>query len=143
MESSAGTPGAPRRSPALAQVLSIVPGLGQLYYGAAVRGLQYFAGTVTPAALLAVLFAYNELLAWRLVGAVHPLLRLFILLFSELLELTLLIVAVSFWIAAWHDAKQGMLARNAGAERHPTWWFVKVKQFLFDDPETEEAAPHE
>ena len=49
----------------------------------------------------------------------------------------LVVIFVSFWIAASWDARQGTIARNERREYHPRWWYVKVKEFLFDDPEEE------
>ncbi|HEV3232758.1 MAG TPA: hypothetical protein VG245_10960, partial [Candidatus Dormibacteraeota bacterium] len=99
---------------------------------------QYLAATLGAGALLAVLF-FNTGNLWLLLvqTGIHPLLRLLVLVLSELLELGLLISMISFWIAAWWDAKQGTLALNAAHPHRPTWWFVKVKRFLFDDPDVE------
>ena len=43
----------------MARTISIVPGLGQLYYGAPRRGLQYLAGVVVPALLAALLYEWS------------------------------------------------------------------------------------
>jgi len=127
------------RSPVAARLLSIVPGLGQLYYGAPLRALQYFGGVIGVFGVAALLFVFNELIAFDLNG-VGPILRLVGLLLLELLELSLVVFAISHWIAASWDARQGTIARNAGTAYAPTWWFVKLKRFLFDDPDDAEAT---
>src|ERR1700682_4578570 len=48
-----------RRNPRLARAISIVPGLGQLYYGAPKRALQYAAGVVVPGALAAAIYEWS------------------------------------------------------------------------------------
>jgi hypothetical protein len=114
-------------------MMSIVPGLGQLYYGAAVRAAQYFAGVVVPAALVVLIYR------WTMVDlAIVPLgglIKSLLFLASEILNLVLVIIFISFWIAASWDARQGTIALNEGREYLPKWWYVKVKEFLFDDPE--------
>jgi hypothetical protein len=125
-----------RRHPRVARLLSIVPGLGQLYYGAPKRALQYLAGVVVPAGLVALI--YRETMVDIAGLDMSGLLKSVIFLVSELVNLALVVTAISFWIAASWDAKQGAIAVNEGVERHPTWWYVKVKQFLFDDPEEDE-----
>jgi hypothetical protein len=122
------------RSPRVARTISIVPGTGQLYYGARKRAAQYFAGVALPLGLLVLLFAYNEYLTFHM-SVLGSAMRLGGVLLLELIELTLLIIGVCFWIAASWDARQGTIARNEGRDYHPTWWYVKVKQFLFEDPE--------
>jgi hypothetical protein len=127
-----------RRSPRLARWLSIIPGLGQMYYGAPRRAAQYLAGVVMPAVLAALIYSYSFDL-----GAIHAgaLLTSLAFVLSELVVLSLIVALVSFWIAAGWDARQGTIALNEGRAHEPVWWFVKVKQFLFDDPEeTEEET---
>ena len=127
-----------RRSPRLARWLSIIPGLGQIYYGAPRRAAQYLAGVVMPAVLAALIYSYSYDL-----GAIHAgaLLTSLAFVVSELVVLSLIVALVSFWIAAGWDAQQGTIALNEGRRHEPVWWFVKVKQFLFDDPEeTEEEG---
>ena len=128
-----------RRNPRLARWMSIVPGLGQLYYGAPKRAVQYLAGVLLPAALAAVIYQWSLFdLATAPIGGLA---KSIAFLASELVVLTLLIIFVSFWIAASWDARQGTIALNEGREHHPKWWYVKVKEFLFDDPEpTEEET---
>jgi hypothetical protein len=118
----------------VARVISIVPGLGQLYYGAPKRALQYLAGVVLSGLGAALVYNLSFDLAhlgispaWTSIG----------FLVSELAALTLVISAVCFWIAASWDARQGTIALNQQQPYHPIWWFVKVKRFLFDDPEEE------
>jgi hypothetical protein len=132
-------PVGPRRNPRLARWMSIVPGLGQLYYGAPKRAVQYLAGVLLPAALAAVIYQWSLFdLATAPIGGLA---KSVAFLASELVVLTLLIIFVSFWIAASWDARQGTIALNEGREHHPKWWYVKVKEFLFDDPEpTEEET---
>jgi hypothetical protein len=125
-----------QRSPRLARVISIVPGLGQLYYGAPKRGAQYFAGVVLPALAAALVYSYSFDMAFLGVG---PLVTLLLFVVSELVALALVITFISFWIAASWDARQGTVAANEGRLHAPKWWFVKVKEFLFDDPEEAEA----
>ena len=129
----------PRRNPRLARMMSIIPGLGQLYYGAPKRAGQYLAGVLLPAALAAVIYQWSLFdLATAPIGGLA---KSIAFLASELVVLTLLIIFVSFWIAASWDARQGTIALNEGREHHPKWWYVKVKEFLFDDPEpTEEET---
>jgi hypothetical protein len=116
--------------------MSIVPGLGQLYYGAPKRAAQYLAGVLVPAALAAAIYEWSLFdLATAPIGG---LVKSLALLLSELVVLTLVITFVSFWIAASWDARQGAMALNEGREHHPKWWYVKVKEFLFDDPEPTE-----
>jgi hypothetical protein len=124
-----------RRSPRLARWLSIIPGLGQIYYGAPWRAAQYLAGVVVPAVLAALIYSYSYDL-----GAIHAgaLLTSLAFVVSELVVLSLIVALVSFWIAAGWDARQGTIALNEGRRHQPVWWFVKVKQFLFDDPEERE-----
>jgi hypothetical protein len=125
-----------RRNPRLARAISIVPGLGQLYYGAHKRGLQYVAGVVVPAALAAAIYEWSLFdLATAPIGGLAKSLAF---LFSELVVLTLVVVSLSFWIAASWDARQGTIALNEGREHQPKWWYIKVKEFLFDDPEPNE-----
>jgi hypothetical protein len=127
-----------RRSPRLARWLSIIPGLGQIYYGAPWRAAEYLAGVVVPAVLAALIYSYSYDL-----GAIHAgaLLTSLAFVVSELVVLSLIVALVSFWIAAGWDARQGTIALNEGRRHQPVWWFVKVKQFLFDDPEeTEEEG---
>jgi hypothetical protein len=121
-----------RRNPKIGQALSVVPGLGQVYYGAPLRGLQYLAGVVVPGVLALVTY-YLSFDLGRL--GVGPIFTGIGLLLSLLLALSLVVTMVSFWIAAWWDAKQGTIAANAGAEYRPRWWYVKLKEFLFDDPD--------
>lgn len=125
-----------RRSPRLARWLSIIPGLGQIYYGAPRRAAQYLAGVVMPAVLAALIYSYSYDL-----GAIHAgaLLTSLAFVVSELVVLSLIVALVSFWIAAGWDAQQGTIALNEGRRHEPVWWFVKVKQFLFDDPEETEV----
>jgi hypothetical protein len=119
--------------------MSIVPGLGQLYYGAPKRAVQYLAGVLLPAALAAVIYQWS--LFDLAIAPIGGLAKSIAFLASELVVLTLLIIFVSFWIAASWDARQGTIALNEGREHHPKWWYVKVKEFLFDDPEpTEEET---
>ena len=120
------------RNPKLARAISVVPGLGQLYYGAPRRAAQYLAGVVVSAALAAALYSYTFDLANLGAG---PLVTSIGFLLSELVVLSLVVSMISFWIAASWDAKQGTTALVEGREYHPRWWFVKVKQFLFDDPD--------
>ncbi|MFY9614889.1 MAG: hypothetical protein WAT58_05765 [Candidatus Dormiibacterota bacterium] len=124
------------RNPRVARVISIIPGLGQLYYGAPVRAAQYFAGVVVPAVLAALVYSYSFDLGFLGVG---PLATMLLFLVSELVGLTLVITFISFWIAASWDARQGTIAINEGRAYAPKWWYVKVKEFLFDDPEEGEA----
>jgi TM2 domain-containing membrane protein YozV len=124
-----------RRSPRLARLLSIVPGLGQLYYGAWVRAVQYLAGVVVPAVLAALIYSYSFDLGTVNAGAIVTSIAFVI---SELVVLSLIVAMVSFWIAASWDARQGTIALNEGRPYHPVWWFVRVKQFLFDDPDDSE-----
>jgi hypothetical protein len=128
------------RNPLLAQALSIVPGLGQVYYGAYVRGAQYFAGVVGSIVLAAATYIYSFDLANLHAGPVFTSIAFIV---SELVALSLVVCFFSFWIAAWWDAKQGSLARIDGRVHAPKWWFVKVKEFLFDDPEDEIGERHE
>lgn len=125
-----------RRSPRLARWLSIIPGLGQIYYGAPWRAAEYLAGVVVPAVLAALIYSYSYDL-----GAIHAgaLLTSLAFVVSELVVLSLIVALVSFWIAAGWDAQQGTIALNEGRRHEPVWWFVKVKQFLFDDPEETEV----
>ena len=123
------------RNPRVARVISIIPGLGQLYYGAPVRAAQYFGGVVGFATLAALLYSYSFDLTYLHLGALTTSL---LFLASELVALTLVITFVSFWIAASWDARQGSIAVNEGRAHQPKWWFVKVKEFLFDDPEETE-----
>jgi len=117
-------------------VISILPGLGQLYYGAPVRAVQYFAGVLVPATLAALVYSYSFDLAFLHVG---PLATLLLFVVSELVALALVITSISFWIAASWDARQGAIAVNEGRDHRPKWWYVKVKEFLFDDPEETDA----
>ncbi len=125
------------RSPRLARVISVIPGLGQLYYGAPVRALQYLAGVALSftgaAAVYIVSFNMTQLGVGPLVAGIG-------FIVSELVSLSLVISAISFWIAASWDARQGSIALNEGREYAPKWWYVKVKEFLFDDPEEEVSA---
>jgi len=122
-----------RRSPRAARWLSIVPGLGQLYYGARKRAAQYFAGVAVPALLAALVYQWSLFdLATAPLGGLGKSLAF---LFSELVVLSLVVALFSFWIAASWDARQGTIALNEGREHRPKWWYVKVKEFLFDDPE--------
>jgi TM2 domain-containing membrane protein YozV len=122
-----------RRSPRVARWLSIIPGLGQLYYGAHRRAVQYFAGVVVPAFLAALIYQWSLFdLATAPIGGLGKSLAF---LLSELVVLTLVVVLFSFWIAAGWDARQGTIALNEGREHRPKWWYIKVKEFLFDDPE--------
>jgi hypothetical protein len=122
-----------RRSPRVARWLSIIPGFGQLYYGARKRAAQYFAGVVVPGLLAAVIYQWSLFdLATAPIGGLGKSLAF---LLSELIVLSLVVVLFSFWIAAGWDARQGTIALNDGREHRPKWWYVKVKEFLFDDPE--------
>ena len=127
------------RSGAFARVISIIPGLGQLYYGAPVRALQYFLGVTLSFVGAAIGYSLSFSLAQ--LGA-NPILTSVGFLVSELVALSLVVSAISFWIAASWDARQGSIAVSEGREHAPKWWFVKVKEFLFDDPE-EEVSPDE
>ncbi|MHB8507508.1 MAG: hypothetical protein ACYDGR_02520 [Candidatus Dormibacteria bacterium] len=127
-------PAAGARKPRLARVISIVPGLGQFYYGAPKRGIQYFAGVVLSFGI--ALEVYNATFDLMRVG-LNPVLNSIALLASLLLALSLVVSGVCFWIAASWDARQGTRALLEGREHKPTWWFIKTKQFLFDDPEGE------
>jgi hypothetical protein len=122
-----------RRSPRVARAISIVPGLGQLFYGAPRRAVQYFLGVVVPAALGAAIYQWSIFDLARF--AIDPLVKSLAFLVSELVVLSLVVTLVSFWIAASWDARQGTIALNEGRDHRPKWWFVKVKEFLFDDPE--------
>ena len=122
------------RNPILARTISILPGLGQVYYGAPLRGLLYLGGVVGSGVGAALVYDLSYDLA-RL--GLSPLLTSIGFLISELVALALVVSMVSFWIAASWDARQGALAHNQGLEHRPTWWFVKVKRFLFDDPDEE------
>lgn len=135
METVYTTAPARKRNPRLARVISIIPGLGQLYYGAPRRAVQYLAGVAVPMVLAVLLYEWSlfDLARYEISG----LLKSFAFLASELVVLSLVITSVSFWIAASWDARQGTIAFNEGRERHPKWWYVKVKEFLFDDPEEE------
>lgn len=124
-----------KRNPRLARTISIVPGLGQVYYGAPRRGLQYLAGVVVPALLAALLYQWSLFDLARM--EISGLLKSFAFLASELVVLGLVVTFVSFWIAASWDARQGTIALNEGRDYQPRWWYVKVKEFLFDDPEEE------
>lgn len=124
-----------KRNPRLARTISIVPGLGQLYYGAPRRGLQYLAGVVVPAVLAVLLYEWSLFDLARM--EISGLLKSFAFLGSELVVLSLVVILVSFWIAASWDARQGTIALNEGRPYQPRWWYVKVKEFLFDDPEEE------
>lgn len=112
-----------------------MPGLGQLYYGAPKRGLQYLAGVAVPAFLAALLYEWSLFDLARM--EIGGLLKSFAFLASELVVLSLVVTFISFWIAASWDARQGTIALNEGREYRPKWWYVKVKEFLFDDPEEE------
>jgi len=130
------TPAAgPRKNPRLARTISIVPGLGQLYYGAPKRALQYLAGVAVPAALAALLYEWSLFDLARM--QISGLLKSFAFLASELVVLSLVVTFISFWIAASWDARQGTIALNERRDYRPKWWYVKVKEFLFDDPEEE------
>ena len=123
-----------KRNPRLARMISIVPGLGQVYYGAPVRAAQYFAGVVVSFVAAALVFNSSfDLARLRL----DPTITGIALVLSELVVLSLIVSAISFWIAASWDARQGSIAATEGREYHPKWWYVKVKEFLFDDPEEE------
>jgi len=122
------------RSPAMARMISIVPGLGQLYYGAPVRALQYLAGVVLSFAGAAGVYSLSFAMTQMGVG---PLVAGVGFIVSELVALSLVVSAISFWIAAGWDARQGSIALNEGRAYAPKWWYVKVKEFLFDDPEEE------
>ncbi|MEA2684219.1 MAG: hypothetical protein QOK05_2547 [Chloroflexota bacterium] len=124
-----------KRNPRLARVISIIPGLGQLYYGAPRRGAQYFAGVALPMILAVLLYEWSlfDLARYEIGG----LLKSFAFLASELVVLSLVVTFISFWIAASWDARQGTIAFNEGRAHQPKWWYVKVKEFLFDDPEEE------
>lgn len=124
-----------RRSPRVARLLSIIPGLGQLYYGAWIRAFQYLAGVVAPALLAALIYSYSFDLGSVNAGAIVTSIAFVV---SELVVLSLVVAMVSFWIAASWDARQGTIALNEGRPYRPVWWFVRVKQFLFDDPEDSE-----
>jgi hypothetical protein len=123
------------RSPRVARLISILPGAGQLYYGAWLRALQYLLGVTVPALLAGLVYNYSFDLGRLGLG---PALTGVALVLSELVALTLVVAFVSFWIAASWDARQGTIARNEGRDYHPTWWYVKVKQFLFEDPDEEQ-----
>lgn len=123
------------RNPRLARGISILPGLGQLYYGAPRRALQYLLGVLVPAGLAAALYQWSIFDLARF--EISPLVKSLAFLLSELVVLSLVVVFISFWIAASWDARQGSIAVNEGRIHHPTWWYVKVKEFLFDDPEEE------
>ena len=124
---------APRRNPRLARVISIIPGLGQLYYGAPKRGLQYLVGVLLPAALAVLVYQWSLFdLARMPIGGLW---KSFAFLASELVVLSLVITFISFWIAASWDARQGAIAVSEGREHRPKWWYVKLKEFLFDEPE--------
>ena len=124
-----------KKNPRLARTISIVPGLGQVYYGAPRRGLQYLAGVVVPAFLAALLYEWSLFDLARM--EISGLLKSFAFLASELVVLSLVVTVVSFWIAASWDARQGTIALNEGRDYQPRWWYVKVQEFLFDDPEEE------
>ena len=123
------------RNPRLARGISIVPGLGQLYYGAPKRALQYLLGVLVPTALAAAIYQWSIFDLARF--EINPLFKGLAFLASELVVLSLVVTLISFWIAASWDARQGSIARNEGREHQPKWWYVKVKEFLFDDPEEE------
>jgi TM2 domain-containing membrane protein YozV len=124
-----------RRNPHLARWISIIPGLGQLYYGAPRRALQYLAGVLVPMLLALLIYQWSIFDLARF--EVDPLVKSLAFLVSELVVLSLIVVFVSFWIAASWDARQGAIAATKGREYQPRWWYVKVKEFLFDDPEEE------
>jgi len=119
----------------VARLISIIPGAGQVYYCAWIRALQYLLGVTVPAALAALVYNYSFELGRLNLG---PALTGVALVISELVALGLVVTFISFWIAASWDARQGTIARNEGREYHPTWWYVKVKQFLFEDPDEEQ-----
>jgi hypothetical protein len=125
--------GRPRRNPRAARMLSIVPGLGQLYAGSPKRAAQYLAGVVIPLALVGLIYRETMFDIARL--EISGLLKSLIFLCSELVNLALVISGLSFWIAASWDAEQAVTAANEGRGYQHRWWFVKVKEFLFDDPE--------
>ena len=127
---------AQRRNPRLARAISVVPGLGQLYYGAPKRAGQYFLGVAGCFVLAGLVYNLSFSLA---TVHVSPILASIGFLLSELVALALVVSAISFWIAASWDARQGARALNDGTDYRPTWWFVKLKQLLFDDPEEETA----
>ncbi|GAC1334441.1 MAG: hypothetical protein NVSMB17_16060 [Candidatus Dormibacteria bacterium] len=132
-------PGAPRRrrNPRLARLISVIPGLGQLYYGAPRRGIQYFLGVAIPAGLAAAIYQWSIFDLARF--DINPLVKSLAFLFSELVVLSLVVTFISFWIAASWDARQGSIALNEGRGHQPRWWYIKVKEFLFDDPEEEKT----
>ena len=126
-----------RKNPRLARLISIVPGLGQLYYGAYLRAAQYLAGVVVPAILAAVVYELSFELARTELG---PVIVSIGFLVSELVALALVVTSLSFWVAASWDARQGTIAHNNGAPYQPTWWYVKLRRFLFEDPDEEPAG---
>jgi TM2 domain-containing membrane protein YozV len=124
-----------RRNPHIARWMSIIPGLGQLYYGAPRRALQYLAGVLVPMALALLIYQWSIFDLARF--QIDPLVKSFAFLASELVVLSLVVTFISFWIAASWDARQGSIAATAGRDYAPKWWYMKVKEFLFDDPEEE------
>lgn len=135
LDHAARRPGAlHHRSARLGQALSILPGLGQVYYGAWLRAVQYFGGVLLS--FLGAGLAYNLSFDLARVGA-NPIVTSIGFLVSELVALSLVVSAISFWIAARWDARQGIVALNEGRDYRPRWWFVKLKEFLFNEPEEE------
>ena len=130
----------PARSPRRARLLSIVPGLGQLYYGARVRALQYFVGVVGCGGA-AVFLVYHsfEIAAFPL----GPAVRLLVLgdgPYRAALERQSADLGVG-------DAVEfaGFIDDHREVTRHVhRWWFVKLREFLFEDVAIEsEKKPHE
>ncbi len=114
-----------RPSAGIAAGLSVLPGLGQLYNGQAVKALLYFFGTLLTLGPAVVLITAGEGIGHALIQA-HAYAIFFVVAFvSVLIFLALLVLGLFIWASAVVDARRSAMAISQGhaQEAAQTWFF--------------------
>ena len=114
-----------RPSRRVAGVLSIVPGLGQLYNGQAVKALLYFFGTLLTLGPAVVLITNGERIGHALLSARAYAVFFVVAFVSVLVFLALFVLGLFIWASAAVDARRSAEAIGEGraAEAAQNWFF--------------------
>jgi hypothetical protein len=115
-----------RREPVLAALLSIVPGLGQLYNFQPRKALAFFAMwlfTMGPAILLIM---YGERLGHSLLERKQFGLFLLVAFASIIAFLVLFLLGLTYWATAAVDARRSAIELSEGRPPTQRWWKLRL-----------------
>ena len=115
-----------RRDPRVAAVLSVVPGLGQLYNLQPVKAAFFLLATILTIGPAVLLITAGERLGTTLLHRGDGTAFLLLALGSVIVFLALFLLGLAFWASAVVDARRTAIEISEQRLSSGRWWFFRL-----------------